>query len=266
MFPNQGPPEGWPRPRRSAMRILSAVGFSLLTLITAAVAVSAVATGDGTQAVTSAVGVLLFGHLAGMSISFLRRPRPAAGGPRSGANDRGETGMAFPYAIWPYYWLSAVLVLVALFAVGFAVLLATSGTAAGWVFSAVAAAFAIFVGWFLVVVLRLAPGRIVLTPAGIYQRSLVLEHFVPWDAVVDVLAREGPNPWITVKAMPSSATRERRYTGRLGSFETQALPFMISRAYWLGPNALPAYLAVRYYFEHAEERSKLGEIPEEAGL
>jgi hypothetical protein len=258
MFPHQGPPDRWPKPGRSAIRVLSAVGFTLLTLITAVVVVSAIATGDITQAVIFAVGVLLFGHLAGMSISFLRHPRPAAGPPAAGVNDQGEMGMAFPYSCWPYYWLSAVLVLVALFAIGLAIPLASGGTAAGWVVAAIAAGFAIFVGWFLAVVLRLAPGRIVLTPTGIYHRSLVLEHFVPWDAVVDVLAREGPNPWITVKARPSSATRERQHSGRLGSFETQALPFLIGRAYWLGPSALPAYLALRYHFERPEERPKLG--------
>jgi hypothetical protein len=262
MFPHQGPPDGWPKPRRSAMRVLSAAGFSLLTLITAAVVISAIVTGDHAQAVIFAAGVLLFGHLAGMSISFLRHPRPATDHPVVGVDDRGETGLAFPYARWPYYWLSAVLVLVALFAAGFAILLARGGTAAGWVGSAATVAFAVFVAWFLVVVLRLAPGRIVLTPAGVYHRSLVLEHFVPWDCVVDVLAREGLHPWITVKAIPGTATRERRHTGRLGSLETQALPFLISRAYWLGSHALPAYLALRYYFEKPAERAKLAAIPD----
>jgi hypothetical protein len=139
--------------------------------------------------------------------------------------------------------------LLVLGAAGFAVAMAMSSTMRGWVLAAVAAVCAAFIGWFLTVVLRLAPGVIVLTPTGIYHRSLALEHFVPWDAVVDIVAREGRDPWITVKAMPTSGTRERKHTGRLSAFEGQFLPFMVARTMWLGGNALPA-CALTSYFQH----------------
>jgi hypothetical protein len=138
--------------------------------------------------------------------------------------------------------------------------MATEGTPRGLVLAVIAVLFAAFVAWFLVIVLRVAPGTIVLSPTGIYHRSLVLEHFVPWDAVVNVLACEGRTPWITVKATPASGMRERRYTGRIGAFESQFLPFMVARTMWLGANALPAYRALRYYFERPAERSKLGNL------
>lgn len=104
---------------------------------------------------------------------------------------------------------------------------------------------------------------VVLTPTGVYHRSLALEHFVPWEAVVDVLALEGQTPWITVKAMPASGTRERRYTGRL-SPGAEGLPFMIIRTYWLGANAVPAYRALKQYFEHPGERPKLAGVGDAA--
>jgi hypothetical protein len=113
--------------------------------------------------------------------------------------------------------------------------------------------------------LRLAPGKIVVTSTGIYHRSLFLEHFVPWAAVVDVLAREAASTWITVKAVPANGTREHRHTGRMGAFEGQALPFMVARAQWLGANALPAYRAIRYYFEHPDQRAELDDLPVPAG-
>jgi hypothetical protein len=106
-------------------------------------------------------------------------------------------------------------------------------------------------------VLRLAPGTIVLTPTRIYHRSLVLEHFVPWEAVVDVQARDAPDPWITVKAVPVDGTRERHRTGRLHAFEGQALPFLVARSSWLGANTVPAYQAIRLYFEHPARRDEL---------
>jgi hypothetical protein len=93
---------------------------------------------------------------------------------------------------------------------------------------------------------------------------MLLEHFVPWDAVVDVLARENPDPRITVKAYPSNNARERRYTGRFGAFEGQFLPFLVARAYWLGANALPAYNALDRYFRTPEQRSLLSSATRQA--
>lgn len=177
----------------------------------------------------------------------------------TGRTDQAETGLAFTYSRWPHYWLTAVLGIFVVGAAASAIVAATAGTTRGWVFATIAATAAVFIGWFVIVTVRLAPGVVVLTSSGIYHRSLVLEHFVPWDTVVDVLAREGPDPWITVKAFPSPGTRERKYLGRLGAFEGQFLPFMVIRTYWLGANAVPAYRALKHYFEHSDQRPRLAD-------
>ncbi|MCA2216256.1 hypothetical protein [Jidongwangia harbinensis] len=260
MDQNQDPPAGWPAPRRTAVRVLSA---AFLTVVTAGLALAAVATavtGDAVPAVVFGLSAVLGAHIAGIAISGLRSPRPADDVRVLGETDKGEKGLAFPYARGPYYWLSVTLALVVLLAGGFAAVVAAAGSVTGWIVAAIAGGFAVFTGWFLVVLLRLAPGTIVLTPTGIYHRSLVLEHFVPWDAVVDVQPREGRNPWITVRAMPTPGTRERRHTGRFVTFEGQALPFMIARSYWLGAHALPAYRALKFYVEHPGKRSALRSV------
>jgi hypothetical protein len=258
MFPNQDdPPAGWPKAHRTVLRVLSAAGFIVFTLITAAVTADAIATGDVADALIFGAGTLVLAHLAGMSINIMQRPRPADHPPVADVNDQGETGLAFRYAFWPYYWLAVVFALFSLGAVTFAIVMAMQATTTGWVLAAAGLAAAVLIGWFLVVILRLAPGKLVLTSTGIYHRSLFLEHFVPWEAVVDVVARDAPSPWITVKALPTNRTRERRHTGR--GFEGQALPFMIARTQWLGANALPAYQAIKYYFGHPDERQRLTE-------
>ncbi len=149
--------------------------------------------------------------------------------------------------------------MVVLFDIGFVVAFAQAGTAAAWVMALVLAAVALFIVWFLVVLQRLAPGAVVVTPTCVYHRSRAFERFVPWEAVVDVKAREGQTPWITVKALPTSEMRERRYTGRL-SAGVEGLPFMIVRTYWLGRNALPAYLTLKHYFENPDQRFRLAEV------
>jgi hypothetical protein len=256
MLPNQDPPDGWPKPHRSAGRVLSVAGFTLLALVAATVVIGDAVSENVAQALVFAVPALLFAHLAGMAVSIVRHPAPSTQPPTAGVTDQGERGLAFGYSRWAYYWLSAVLVLAVLVSVELAVGFAQDGTTVGWVMAGVLAASDLFLGWFLTIMLRLAPGVLVLTPTGIYHRSLALEHFVPWEAVVDVLAREGRTPWITVKAMPTSGTRERKYTGRLGP-GGEGLPFMIVRTYWLGANAVPAYLALKQYLNHPAERSKL---------
>jgi hypothetical protein len=260
MLPDQDPPAGWPKPSWSLGRVLTAVFFGLVTLVMVAVVVAAIATADLREAITFGLGAVFLGHVTGMSVSMLRRPRPATHPPAVDRTDQGEQGAAFRYSRWSYYWLCMVLGSGGLLVLGFAVVSTPGGSAGGWVLAVIAAAFAVFDAWFLYAVLRLAPGVVVLTPTGIYHRSLVLEHFVPWDGVVDVLARSGRTPWITVKAIERPGTRERRHTGRLGAFESQALPFMIIRANWLGSNALPAYRALKHYFEHPDQRHTLGEV------
>jgi hypothetical protein len=258
MHPDQSivVPDGWPAARRSPSLVLTAVLFGLAAAAAAGGAAWAAASGDAAAAVVLLVGALFAAHLAGLSTSLSRRPRAAAGAGQPGVTERGEPGLAFPYAAEPYYWLVAVLVLTALGLIGIGVV-AVAGSPSGWVFAAVCGLLAIFFVWFLVVVLRLAPGRIVLTPEGVFHRSLTFEHFVPWFAVYDVVAEAAEAPMLVVKAHPSDGTRVRRHTGRLGAYESQFLPFVVARAYWLGGNAVPAYQALAYYFRHPDRRADL---------
>jgi hypothetical protein len=257
MNPNPAP-EAWPAPPRPPGRVVTAAALGVLALLTTVIAVGAAVAGAPAAAVLFGFGALFLGHLAGLSASLLRRPRPADQPPALGRTDQGETGQAFPYARMPYYWFASVLGLVVLGAAGFVAVGATDGTAAGLLMAVVAAVLAVLTGWVLVVALRLAPGVIVLTPAGVYQRSLLLEHFVPWGAIDGVEARAWPLPMIVVKAFPAVGTRVRRPTGRLGAFEAQFLPSLVARAYWLGANAQPAYRALDHYYRYPGERPGLG--------
>ncbi|GLY32513.1 hypothetical protein Kisp02_58780 [Kineosporia sp. NBRC 101731] len=164
--------------------------------------------------------------------------------------------MAFRYSRWAYYWLSVVLGACAAGCFGYAVAAGRYVSVAGVVLSLVFAGFGLYLLWFLVTMLRTAPGVVVISPTGIYHRSLTFEHFVPWESVTEVAARNHQTPWITVKAFPLEGTRTKNHAGRF-SPGAEGLPFMIIRAYWLGANAIPAYLAVRRYFYSPEQRAEL---------
>jgi hypothetical protein len=265
MHPNPDPPAGWPTPRRNVVRVLATIAIALTSALLGTVAIAAALDGDAVEAVVFGSTAVLGGHVVAMGITVSRHRSPTAARSFTGVTDQGENGLAFLYARLPYYLLTASLTLTALLSIGFAVMMATGGGVVGWALAAAAGGFAVFLGWFLVVLLRLAPGAIVLTPSGIYHRSLVLEHFVPWDAVVDVQARDGPSPWITVRAVPTDGTRERRHTGRLQAFEGGFLPFLVARTSWLGANAVPAYQAIRFYLDHPDQRLHLRDGSPPAG-
>jgi hypothetical protein len=251
-----GVPDGWPRARPSTGTVLAAGFLAVLAAAGIAGAVWAAASGRATAAVLLAAAAVYLGHIAGLGVSVWRHPRRGRA-PALGGTDRGEPGLAFTYARSPYYWLIAVLLLTALGLLGVTVVAAVTGTAAGWVIAVLALALAAVIGWFAAVVLRLAPGRLVLTPDGIYHRSLTFEHFVPWYAVYDVTAESGPGPMLVVKANPADGTRVRRYSGRLGTHAARLLPFVAVPAYWLGANAGRAYRATDHYFRHPDRRPEL---------
>ena len=86
---------------------------------------------------------------------------------------------------------------------------------------------------------------------------MTFEHFVPWFAVQQVEAADTDQPMVVVKAYPSDGTRLRKHFGR-GGYESQFLPFIAVRALWLRGNSAAAYQALNYYFQHADQRSRLG--------
>lgn len=257
MVLDQDLPPGWPKPPGAARRLSATVLFGLFGVLCLVITAAGIDTREFRQAAVFGIGAIGFAHLAGMSLSLLRRQGPAVTKPAADVTDQGERGLAFRYAKQPYYWLTSVLVLVALLLAALGYGFARGDTPVGWVLAAVAVVGVLFLAWFVITYLRLAPGVVVVTPSGVYHRSLAFEHFVPWEAVLDVQAREGPNPRILVKALHATATRERRYTGPLGP-GAEDLPSMSIRTYWLGANAVPTYLALKRYFKNPAERQALG--------
>lgn len=104
-------------------------------------------------------------------------------------------------------------------------LFALAGSTGAVIVAVISAVLAVTLGWIGVVFLRLAPGRLVLTPDGIYHRSLTFEHYVPWFTVYAFSAETGDTPMLAIKANPSDGTRLRRHTGRLGVFEAAFTSF-----------------------------------------
>lgn len=213
-------------------RVLSTAGFGLLTLLTAALGASGSA--------FFVVGALLLAHLTAFMAGELVRRKPRAGG-----------GGVFPYAWWPYYWLTAVLLLTV---AEFVLLFARRG---GWIGPLAALAWALFVAWFLITLARTGRGVVRLTSDGIFHRSLMFEHFAPWDTVTGVHTIDGRIPRIVVGVRPISTVRERSLAGPL-SPGAEGLPSMVVRALWLGRNARPALDAIRFYLDHPSERAALG--------
>ena len=239
-------PDGWPRhPRRSRL-VLGVVLFGPIAAGCAALTVLAVIEAEAAVAGAALYGALLFGHLTGLGVSRLRRPRPDGSGP---------TRTTFAYARGPYYWLLTVTVLVALATAGLASIGASAGGVGGWLLALVTGGATGYLLWFVVAVLRTGRGRLTLTAAGVHHRGLTFEHFVPWYAVVDVVTDQEQEPVIAVKAYPAE---DHRYVQRLRAYETGFLPFLLVQAYWLGAAAVPAHRALRFWFDHPDRR---GELP-----
>jgi hypothetical protein len=120
-----------------------------------------------------------------------------------------------------------------------------------------------WVAWLVWVVVeiacrRVARGRLVLRPDGIYHRSFTFEHFAPWHAVVDVSARQFRDPVIVVRAFPTEDTRIRRTSWLGNQQEFKLLPFLAVRGRSLAVDPAVAYHALRYYHAHPEARAELG--------
>jgi hypothetical protein len=254
-------PQGWPRSRPTA-KIISSTGLmALFTVGALAGAGIAAASGQAGPAVLLVLAAMYFGLFVGLGISLSRRPAQVQPPRVVGRTDLGDPGLLIPYAHGPYYWAISVTLVSALGLAGIAVIFALAGSAGALVVAVISAIFAVVLGWIGIVFIRLAPGRLVLTPDGIYHRSLTFEHYVPWFAVYAVSAETGATPMLAIKAHPSDGTRLHRYTGRLGAFEATFIPFIVARTYWLGGHATYAYRTADHYFRHPDLRSELATSP-----
>lgn len=256
----EDPPRGWPRPDRSAPRIAWLLLVVLLAGADLVLAVFEAASGAWWRAGLRAGYLLLFVHLVGLLANLMQRPRPARAPGVRGWDDRGQAGLAFRYWGWPYYWLSAVLVIGVLGLAGYMIDAVRSFEPVAGVNTVLFAVFGGYLLWFLLVLRRTCPGTLVLTIDGIYHRSVGFEHFVPWHSVTAIVADEGRTQRITVRTLSSAGARTRNHLG-WASRGAEGLPFMTIRAHWLGPNAVPAYLALCRYFYHPQLRAELLDPP-----
>jgi hypothetical protein len=250
-------PAGWTQQRPPMWRKVSLALLALMALGMAAQAAWSAWTGQPGTGVPLVAGAIYLGHVVGLSTRFWW-PRQRSSRPSSStATPDGTKDVAFPYSAWPYYWLTAVLVMTELVALAVVVAAALSATVVGVVLAVVIGALAMGVGWFLVTMLRLAPGKLVLSPSGVCHRSLTSTHFIPWHAIVAVSAEWIGTPVIAVKAFPSTDTRVRRYLGRFGSGEVQFLPMMVIRTAWLASDPTTVYSALCFYHAHPQLRDRL---------
>jgi hypothetical protein len=177
-------PAGWTGQRLPVWLKVSMGWVALLALGMAAAAAWSSWTGQPATGVPLAAGAIYLGHVVGLATRFWWTPRRSSQTGTLTAAPAGTKGVRFGYSAWSYYWLTAVLVMTELAALALTVALAMSATVVGVVTAVVIGVLVLVVGWFLVTMLRLAPGNLILSPSGVYHRSLTSTHFIPWDAIV----------------------------------------------------------------------------------
>jgi hypothetical protein len=250
-------PAGWTQHRLPLWLIFWMGWVTLLALGMAVGAAWSFWTGQLATGVPLAAGAIFLGHVVGLGTRiWWPRRRSSRTGTLTATPD-GAMGVTFSYSAWSYYWLTAVLVMTELVALALTVGAGLSATVVGVVTAVVLGVLVLVVGWVLVTMLRLAPGKIVLSPAGVSHRGLTSTHFIPWSAIVAVLAEWAGTPIIAVKAFPSTDTRVRRYLGWFGSGEVQFLPLMVIRTAWLATDPTTVCQALSFYRSHPGLRAEL---------
>jgi hypothetical protein len=250
-------PAAWTSHRVPLLLRCSIGLVALITLGLVAEAAWLAWTGHPAAAVPLAAAAIYLGHILGLSTRFWWTPRPSRQPGTLTPTPDGTTGVRFGYSGWPYYWTTAILVMTGLVVLLLALGAALSATLVGVVAAVVLGVLVLWMGWFLVTMLRLAPGALVVSPTGIWHRSLTSTCFIPWHAMVAVTADWLGTPIITVKAFPSADTRVRRYLGRFGSGELSFWPIVVIRTGWLASDPTIVYHALSFYHAHSELRSEL---------
>ncbi|MBQ1040265.1 hypothetical protein [Micromonospora sp. C81] len=248
---------GWAGRQMSVLFTASMVGLAVVALGMAAGVVSAARSDDGSSVVLLAFGAVFLALVIGFSVQS-RRPRSGRGRrPTLVDVPQGGRGVRYGYAAVPYVLLGGLLVLAAL-VTGVVAVTAMFAGVVGVLLGVGFAILAVLVGWLLVTMLRLAPGELVLSPAGIQHRALVHTQFVPWRDVYQVSAERVNTPLLVVKANMSDDTRMRRYTGRFGTLESRLLPFVAVRPYWLAGDPVVVYHALAFYHSRPDLQPELG--------
>lgn len=260
-WPDEGPalprPAGWTQQRLPVWLKFSMGLVALMALGFAAEAAWLFWTGQLASGVPLVAGAIVLGHVVGLGTRVWWPRRRSSRTSTLNATSDAPKGVTFTYSAWSYYWVTALLVMTELVVLALAVGIALSSTVVGVVLAAILGVLAMVVGWSLVTMLRLAPGKLILSSAGVDHRSLTSTHFIPWSAIVGVSAEWLGTPIIAVKAFPSTDTRVRRYMGRFGSGEVQFLPVMVIRTAWLATDPTTVYHALSFYHAHPDLRAEL---------
>ncbi|WP_164842516.1 PH domain-containing protein [Actinoplanes solisilvae] len=249
-------PSEWAGQRRSGLLLFGAVFLGLITLGIVTAALAQVTREDAVSALIFLAIAVYFGHLAALCFHAYSggRPRTSTIGVRE-----DSTGLVFTYGAVPTYLLTAFLGMTTIALILMAVFSAAQGTTQGYVVTAVLILLALFIAVVLAVVLRLAPGRVVVGPDGVHHRGLTFTHFVPWEAVTDVAALWAHSPVVFIRTIGSSATVTRNYLGRNTPGPQTLSPFDTISGRWLAADPGLLLQTLAHYIVHPADRRELGQ-------
>ncbi|MEU4369811.1 hypothetical protein [Micromonospora chersina] len=247
---------GW-RGRRLPVSALPGLALFVVLAVCGLVGLTGgIADGDGALIVGGAFLLLLFGSLVAFLVVASSRGSgtgttlvPSPGG--------GDRAVRFGYSTVTYVLFGAVVVTCAAALLGLAVALGVGGGVLSRVIAVVLAGAALLMGWYVLVMVRHAPGGLLLSPAGIAHAGLTTFYSVPWVAVHAVEARRLGTTVLVVKAEPSPQSVLRRYTGRFDTGELRFLPFLVVRTYWLAADREAVLSALAFYLARPELRGEL---------
>ncbi|BCY07895.1 hypothetical protein [Actinoplanes sp. L3-i22] len=232
-------PSPWRNYEPSPRLVHAAVGSGLLAVLVLAAGIWSLILRDPAAALACGVAVLVLGHLFGLLLNLWVHPQNTGDRMRIAGIDDGSPGLTFAYSGRLYYWYAGFLTLLTLAQIALA--LDTPVLAAG----------AVLTGGALLVVLRHAPGRLAITPDGVYHHGVWAQQFIPWEAVADIVAGEHAHiPIIAVPAVPSPETRTRRSLFRAPEQMTIQVP-------WLATDPALILQAMRWYHANPSHRFEL---------
>lgn len=236
------------------MVLFGSVVLGTLTAAAAGAAVWQIFRGEVLTALALAGVAAYLGHVFGLGLHGAlpgRRRRDATGVTPS------ADGLTFRYAPAPTYWLAATTGLTTVLLVGATILAVGQGGIQGYVIAAVLALYAALLGWFFAVLLRLAPGRVVVGVDGIHHRGLTFTHDVGWHAVRDVVATWSNGPLVVIKTMPSPDTVTHNYLGWFRKGPQPLSPFTTVAGSWLASDPAALLRVVAYYLLNPDDRAEL---------
>lgn len=232
-------PSPWRDHEPSPRLVHAAVGAGLLSVLVLAAGVWSLILGDTSAGLACGVAVLILGHLFGLLLNLWVRPHNTGDRMRIAGIDDGSPGLTFAYSGRLYYWYAGFLALITV--AQLALVLSAPPLAAG----------AVLTGTALFVLLRHAPGRLALTPDGVYHHGVWSQQFIPWQAIREITAGAHAHiPVIEVPAVASAETRTRRSLFRAPEQMSIQVP-------WLAVDPGLVLQAMRWYHANPTHRFEL---------